>query len=147
MTLLRLAVILVIMAFAGPLVWNYRPFPESDFIISMTAFSIGVLTFFGTMELSRPSQDGGPFKEGNMRTAIASSLVTTYLFVVCFTAFVKSAPEAGAVTKEFIQSFSQVVSFTIAFYFGASAIGQIYARPRGNDQDTKREEKIEGRPS
>ncbi len=142
MTLLRLAIILVIMAFAGPVVWNYRPFPESDFIISMTAFSIGVLTFFGTMELSRPPQDDRPFKEGSMRTAIASSLITTYLFIVSFTAFVKSAPEAGAVTKEFMQSFSQVITFTIAFYFGASAIGQM-ARSTGSDQDTKRGEKTE----
>ena len=30
------------------------------------------------------------------------------------------------VTKEFVQSFSQVIGITIAFYFGASAAAQIF---------------------
>ena len=140
MTLLKLASILILVAIAGPLFWSFRLIPESDFVVSVTAFSIGVVTFFGITELNRSTEDSRVFREENLRTAIAGSLVVTYLFIVCFSSFVKSAEEAGVVTKEFIQSFSQVISVTIAFYFGATAATQIFGRRKGNEQDTKSNE-------
>jgi len=141
MTLLKLATILIVTAFAGPLFWAYRPVPESDFIVSMTAFSIGVVTFFGILELNHPTQEGSVFGEHNLRTALACSLVLTYLFIVCFSAFVKSATEAGVVTKEFVQSYSQVISVTIAFYFGASAATQIFGNQKRVNEQTGGEER------
>ena len=53
------------------------------------------MTFFGIAEMNRAAEDGRLFRDENLRTAIASSLVLTYLFIVCFTAFVKSSSEAG----------------------------------------------------
>ncbi len=141
MTLLKLASLLIVIAFTGPLLWSFRLFPESDFIVSMTAFSIGVLTFFGIMELNRSAEDSRMFREENLRTAIAASLVITYLFIVCFTSFVKTADAAGVVTREFIQSFAQVISVTIAFYFGATAATQIFGRRSDNEQNSKSGEK------
>jgi len=111
MTLFKLASILIIVAIAGSLFWSFRLVPESDFVVSVTAFSIGVVTFFGITELNRSAEDSRVFREENLRTAIAGSLVVTYLFIVCFTSFVRSAETAGLVTKEFIQSFSQVISY------------------------------------
>jgi hypothetical protein len=143
MTLLRLATMLIIISFSGPVVWafvaNLRLF-DADFIVSATAFTIGVVTFFGVTELNRSSEDRRVFREENLRTAIASSLVLSYLFIVCFTAFVRSSPEVGGVTKEFVQSFSQVISVTVAFYFGASAATQIFGKRKENEQDTRRDE-------
>jgi hypothetical protein len=81
MTLLRLATMLMIISFSGPLVWafvaNLRLF-DADFIVSATAFTVGVVTFFGVTELNRSSEDRRVFREENLRTAIASSLVLSY---------------------------------------------------------------------
>lgn len=140
MTLLKLASTLIIIAIAGPLFWSFHLVPESDFVVSVTAFSIGVVTFFGITDLNRSPEDGRVFREENLRTAIAGSLVVTYLFLVCFNTFVRSAEQAGVVTKEFIQSFSQVISVTIAFYFGATAATQIFGKRGGKEQDTRTDE-------
>jgi len=140
MTLLKLATILIVLAVVGPLLWSFRLVPESDFVVSVTAFSIGVVTFFGITDLNRSAEDSRLFREENLRTAIAGSLVVTYLFIVCFTSFVRSADVAGIVTREFIQSFSQVISVTIPFYFGATAATQIFGKRKGNEQDTKGDE-------
>ena len=61
------------------------------FVVSVTAFSIGVMTFFGVTALNPSTEDSRAFRDENLRTAIAASLVFTYLFIVCFTAFVRSA--------------------------------------------------------
>jgi hypothetical protein len=139
MTIFKLAS-LIIISIAGPLFWSFHLVLENDFVVSATAFSIGVVTFFGIMELNRSAGDSRVFREDNLRTAIAGSLVVTYLFIVCFTSFVRTAEAAGVVTKEFIQSFSQVISVTIAFYFGATAATQIFGKRNGNEQDTKSNE-------
>ena len=144
MTLVKLATILIIISIAGPVTWQVvrmaHTFLEEDFIIGATAFAIGVVTFFGVTELNRSSGDGRLFREENLRTAIASSLVLSYLFIVCFTAFTRSSAEAGAVTKEFMQSFAQVISVTIAFYFGVTAATQIFGKHKENEQGTKRDD-------
>ena len=139
MTLLKFAIILILVAIAGPLLWSFRLVPESDFVVSATAFSIGIITFFGITDINRSASDDRLFREENWNSH-AGSLVITYLFIVCFTAFVKSADTAGVVTKEFIQSFSQVISVTIAFYFGATAATQIFGKRKGNEHDTKSDE-------
>src|SRR4030095_11979171 len=95
MTVLKLAIMLIIIVIVGPLFWSFRLVPESDFVVSATAFSIGVVTFFGVTALNRSTEDRRWFREQNLITAIASSLVFTYLFIVCFTAFVRSAETAG----------------------------------------------------
>jgi hypothetical protein len=130
MTLLKLAGILIVIAVVGPLVWTYRLFPESDFVVSVTAFAIGVVTFLGVMDLNRSTRADTNFRDENVRASLACSLVLTYLFIVCFTAFVRTAPESetGKVTLDFMHSFSQIIGVTIAFYFGASAIAQVFAR-------------------
>ena len=140
MTLSKLASILIVIAIAGPLFWAFRLVPESDFIVSVTAFSIGVVTFFGITDLNRSAADSRMLREENLRTAIAGALVITYLFIVCFASFVRSAETAGMVTKGFIQSFSQVISVTIAFYFGATAATQIFGKRNGDEKETRSEE-------
>jgi hypothetical protein len=143
LTLLKLAAILILIAVFGPLFWSFRLVPESDFIVSVTAFSIGVVTFFGIAHLNRSAADRRIFREDSLRTAIACSLVITYLFIVCFSAFVRSAETAGMITKEFVQSFSQVIGITIAFYFGASAATQIFGKRGDNGQAARSVEQKE----
>ena len=141
MTLLKLAGALIAIAVVGPLLWSLDPFPDSDFIVSVTAFSIGIVAFLGIADLNRSAGDRRVFRDENLRTALAGSLVVTYLFIVCFSSFVMSAEIAGVVTKEFIQSFSQVISVTIAFYFGATAATQIFGRRKDGEADTRSEKR------
>jgi hypothetical protein len=128
MSLFRLAGTLIVIAIVGPLAWNFIRIEDRDLFVSITAFSIGVLTFFGVSELNRSTERGKVLSEETLRTAIASSLLTTYLFIVCFTSFVRTADTAGTVTQAFVQSFSQVISVTIAFYFGATTATQIFGK-------------------
>lgn len=127
---LRLAGILIVIAIAGPLVWSVFLKQNHDFVISITAFAIGVVTFFGITDMNRSGQDQNILKGENLRTAIACSLIISYLFIVCFTAFVKTAEVTGGVTQYFVNSFSNVIGITIAFYFGASAAAQIFTKDK-----------------
>jgi len=140
MSLFKLASTLILIGIAGPLFWNFRLLSEIDFVLGVTAFSIGVVTFCGITDLNRPTKDSRVLSEENLRIAIASSLIVTYLFIVCFSSFVRSPETVGAVSKEFIQSFSQVISVTIAFYFGSTAATQIFGKRKGNEQGSKSEE-------
>src|SRR3954469_3504402 len=98
---------LILIAIAGPLIWSR--YIREDFVISVTAFAIGIVSFFGIANM-RPSASGPVVLRGEtLRTAIACSLITSYLFIVCFTTFVKTSQSVGGVTEEFVKSFSNIV--------------------------------------
>jgi hypothetical protein len=111
----RLAIVLILIAIIGPVIWSVLP--GHDFVVSVTAFAIGVVTFFGIAEISRPASAQNVLKGDHLRTAIACSLITNYLFIVYFTTFVSTSQVTGGVTQEFVTSFSNVIGVTIAFYF------------------------------
>jgi hypothetical protein len=137
--LIGLAGLLILIAILGSAVWSFFPGRERwdvDFVVGVTAFSIGVVTFFGVTALNRSAQEQQVLNDERLRTAIACSLVMSYLFMVGFTTFVRNAPIVGPVTKEFIQSFSSVIGITIAFYFGASAAVQIFGKGKGDQPES-----------
>ena len=124
----------------GSAVWSFFPGKERwnvDFVVGVTAFSVGVVTFFGVTALNRSAQEQQVLNDERLRTAIACSLVMSYLFMVGFTTFVGNALTVGPVTKEFIQSFSSIIGITIAFYFGASAAIQIFGKGKGDQPESK----------
>lgn len=132
----RLGIILIFIAIVGPALWSVFPYRQNwdiDWVVSATAFAIGIVTFFGVTTLNYTGEDQPAFDDARLRTAIACSLVLTYLFMVCFTTFVRNAPTVGRVTEAFVQSFSNVVSVTIAFYFGASAATQVFGREKSKE--------------
>lgn len=148
--LMGLAGILILIAILGSAVWSFFPRteddpntpgiekgPNIDFVVGVTAFSIGVVTFFGVAGLNRSVKDQQVLKGERLRTSIACSLVLSYLFMVSFTTFVANAPIVGAVTAKFIESFSSVMGITIAFYFGASAATQIFGKETGDQPESK----------
>lgn len=139
--LIVLTILLILVAVTGSLVWSVMLHENHDFVVSVTAFSVGVITFFGVIALNRGTRGQQILKAENLRTAIACSLVISYLFIVCFTTFVRTADTTGEVSQEFVKSFSNVIGITIAFYFGASAATQIFDRNRqaGVESVTKNE--------
>jgi hypothetical protein len=138
--LVGLASLLIFIAILGSALWSFfarwRDW-NADFVVGVTAFSIAVVTFFGVTALNRAAQEQQGINDERLRTAIACSLVISYLYMVTFTTFVGNAPAIGPVTKEFIQSFSSVVGITIAFYFGASAATQIFGQGKGDQTQSK----------
>src|SRR4030095_12818017 len=114
---------------------------DLDFVVGITAFSIGVVTFFGVAGLNRSVKNQQVLRGERLRTSIACSLVLSYLFMVSFTTFVGNALEAGEVTKTFVESFSSVIGITIAFYFGTSAATQIFGKEKDEQPESKSDDK------
>ena len=152
----QIALTLIFIALVGSATWAIvqpllvvypQPVPQAtqpfkavdlDFLVGMTAFSIAVVTFFGVLRLNRSAPDQALIMDAErLRTALACSLVITYLYIVCFTTFVRSATETGGVTQSFIQSFSNVIGIAVAFYFGASAATQIFAGKNGQTESKR----------
>ena len=130
--LIQFAGILIFIAVLGSALWSFFPRDalkaNVDFIIGVTAFTIGVTTFFGITGLNRLTHDQAVFNDERLRTAIACALLMSYLYMVTFTTFVANSSQVGDVTKTFVESFSGVMGITIAFYFGASAATQIFGK-------------------
>jgi hypothetical protein len=153
--LMRLAGILILIAIAGSALWSFFPRteddpktpriiekgPNIDFVVGITAFSIGVVTFFGVAGLNRSVKNQQVLKGERLRTSIACSLVLSYLFMVSFTTFVGNSPIAGEVTQKFVESFSSVIGITIAFYFGTSAATQIFGKETDKQPESKSDDK------
>lgn len=138
--LVMLTSILILIAIIGSVAWSVFLHENYDFVVSVTAFSVGVITFFGVIGVNRSARGQQALGGENLRTAIACSLVISYLFIVCFTTFVANPKTAGAVTQEFVKSFSNIIGITIAFYFGASAAAQI-AEKKWRDESESGTEK------
>ena len=143
-SLVRLAGLLILIAFVGSALWSFYPamFPDlkrwnRDFLVTVTAFSVGIVTFFGITEPNRPAKGQQVFKGERLRSAIACTPVISYLFMVSFTTFVGNSSDVGPVTKGFVESFSSVISVTIAFYFGASAATQIFGKEKEDRPDSR----------
>lgn len=137
---LKLASALILIGLAGPWVWSTLLAEDHDFVISLTAFAIGVVTFFGITAMNHSRGEQSVLKGESLRTAIACSLIMSYLFIVCFTTFVQTAEVTGGVTQEFVKSFSNVIGITVAFYFGASAAAQIFQKGRPDKHEAGNKE-------
>jgi hypothetical protein len=86
-----------------------------------TFASIGVVTFIGMLSTANYASKTLDYKGGEMRTALASSIVIMYLVLVSFFSFSTkdiSSPMAASV----LQHFTYVVEIVIVFYFGSKAV-------------------------
>jgi hypothetical protein len=134
--LIALALITVAVAAIGILVWSFVFKGDYDVILGLTLFTIAATTFYGAMVLNQLSKSKRSLEETDLRTAIASSLVVSYLFILCISAFTKGPTEVGKLTDTFVTSFTGLVGTTIAFYFGAQAATQIFGKKDSGSDDT-----------
>jgi O-antigen ligase len=142
--LTALAVLLILVAILGSSIWSFYPRyvngPNIDYVIGITAFSIGVITFFGVAGLNSSGKEHVVLKGERLRTSIACALVLSYLYMVTFSTYVANAPKVGTVTEKLLESFSSVIGITLAFYFGASAATQIFAKETREVSETHKSE-------
>ena len=76
--LLRLAILILVLAAAGTLIWDFVFQGDHDTILGLTAFAIGIVTLFGFMRMNdSPSQAWSLTKEG-LRTALATSISSRF---------------------------------------------------------------------
>ena len=84
--------------------------------LSFAVPAIGIVTFFGTLQLAKPLPD-----DEGIRRAVAIAVVTVYLVLVGAVAFLAVSETIPPITESLIGSFTATVAVVIAFYFGATA--------------------------
>lgn len=135
---LILALTIVGIAAAGTLTWNFifeaRGEEGHDVILGLTVFAVGIVTFFGFLMIGYSRGAGWQLTNGGLRTAIAATIVVTYLFLVSFEIYLVPPEQVSPITQAFIQSFTGIVGITIAFYFGASTALQIFGKDENKEK-------------
>jgi hypothetical protein len=137
--LVALTITLVTLALIGGGLWSFVFHGSHDTILSMTSFAIGTTAFFGIIAASQSSDSKGFFSKDHLRTAITGAVLITYLFILCFSVFIKTPSEMSQLTTSLINSLTSLVTVTIAFYFGASAAVQILGKSETNKENSKTE--------
>jgi hypothetical protein len=126
--LLQLAGSIVVVGLLGALVWEFMlqdecvPGREHNAVLGITIFIQAMIAFFGILNLEEPhSATVTPIKKGQMRSAIAGAVIVAYISLVTFHAVVEFGTGNPTNSDPFVNSFTQVVSVTIIFYFASEA--------------------------
>ncbi len=126
--ILRLGLMVVAVALVGVLVWDFGFNGDHDTILGATGFVVAAATFYGMMSLGDAIGGRWSLNKSGMRTAIAATVIVTYLYMVTVNTFVVPPKEMAAITKALIDSFTSVVTVTVTFYFGAETVLQVLER-------------------
>ena len=137
LTILTLMVIGV--ALTGSLIWSFILHARHDTVLAVTAFSVSVVTFFGVISLNRPRERKWLVGKENLRSAIASCVVITYVFILTFTTFAGSPNEMSALTQSYTQMLSNITGVTLAFYFTSSAAVEIFGKKGSSEEEDDEE--------
>jgi hypothetical protein len=132
--LLLLAVSIAVVGLLGALVWDFILQIEEDkaagqfkgtehnAVLAITVFIQAMIAFFGILNLEEPHRTKvSPVTKGGMRSAITGALVVTYLFLVIFHCVVEFTGGTSSTTGSFVNNFTWIVGFTVAFYFASEA--------------------------
>lgn len=136
--LIILALIVIAVALTGSLIWSFVLSSKHDTVLALTAFSVSVVTFFGVITINRPREGKWSVGKENLRSAIASCVVITYVFLLTFTTFVGSPDEMSELTESYTQMLSNITGVTLAFYFTASAAVEIFGK-KGSEEEEEDE--------
>lgn len=105
--------------------------------------SIGVVTFVGMLILANYADQVFEFGGGEIRTAIASSVVVVYLVLLSFLTFYSGAIPERALATTIVQNFTTVVEIVVIFYFGSKAVTKVYElkHPKLNSSKQKKKKR------
>lgn len=90
--------------------------------ITCALASVGAITFLGILMLVNSLSDSENVDKGEMRKAIAGSLVVLYLALLSLLSFRKSCSANTEVAKTIIQHFTTLVEIVVIFYFGSRVV-------------------------
>lgn len=114
--------IVVIGGFVGCRYWGNIVF------LAASTVTTSIITFFGFLILGVGIGQNGSLNERNLRFAITSSVVITYLVVVGMGIFFVTNNKIPEIASTLLTSFTSIVGVIVAFYFGASAYTEILTK-------------------
>ena len=94
---------------------------NTDFLMWSIA-GIGAITFFGTLMLANFLSKSHELNKGEMRKAIAASVIVVYFSLIAFLTCEDCKVVDPELSKTIIGHFTYIVGIVIAFYFGVRAI-------------------------
>jgi len=100
--------------------------------------SVGVITFVGMLILANYASQTFGFEGGEMRTAIASSIVVVYFVLISFLTFSRGTLPEQPLATTVIQHFTYVVEIVIIFYFGSKAVTEALNKLRTSQRPKRR---------
>jgi hypothetical protein len=121
-TLFWMASLILIVVIGG--IVGCRYWGDISFLAGST-LATSIITFFGFLMLGAGVNKNDPLNDRNLRFAIASSVVITYLVVVGMCTFFVKMDKMPQITSVLLTSFTSMVGIVVAFYFGASAYSEI----------------------
>ena len=137
--LIILALVLIAVAITGGLTWSIVLGTHHDIVLALTAFAVSVVTFFGVIIINRPRTGKWMVGKESLRSAIASTVVIIYVFLLTFTTFLGSPDEMSELTASYTQMLSNITGVTLAIYFTASAAVEIFGK-KGSQEDEGQDE-------
>lgn len=87
---------------------------------SLAIAGVGIITFFGTLSLADYATMKLGYEKGEMRTALAASIIVTYLVIMAHVTF--SRVPDPELAKSITESLRTVVSVVVGFYFGVKGV-------------------------
>lgn len=122
----------IIIALGGMSIWKIY---GKGSIIAMTAILLAFTTYFGFVVINQSLDTGWAANIGSMRTAIASSILAIYFFILPVSIFMRPE-DLSSFGQSMVNNFTTTVGIIIPFYFGASAYAQVHApKSKGNHSD------------
>jgi hypothetical protein len=121
--------IAVIGGFVGCRYWGNISF------LAGSTVATSIISFFGFLIVGMESDQSKRLNERNLRFAIASSVVITYLVVVGMGIFFVNAGKMPEIANSLLTSFTSIVGIVVAFFFGASAYTEMRIKKVEKEQD------------
>jgi multisubunit Na+/H+ antiporter MnhC subunit len=103
-----------------------------------SAISSGIITLFGFLWIGYDPEKKPAIDTSTMRTALTSSIVMVYLYIVCLTTFFRGwSDKLDPLPQAMVSNFTIIVGVVIAFYFTSSAYVQTRNKPPATTTDKK----------
>ena len=94
-----------------------------------TVGSVGAVTFFGTLLLVKSVTGSSNFKKGEMRKALAASLIVVYFVLVSLVMCESCTLPNSDILDTLVGHYTYLIGIVIAFYFGNRAV-EVWAKNR-----------------
>lgn len=123
----------VVSAVGVMLEWKW----DNNAPLSAAIPAVASISFIGLLILTQTDEQHWQITESSLRSAIAASVVITYLVLVGIVAFFVAGPnQLPGIAQTMIANFTTIVGVVIASYFGASAYVQRRSSGQGKDKDS-----------
>jgi hypothetical protein len=87
---------------------------------------VGLITFFGTLLISNLFSNEGNLRKGEVRHAIAASILSVFYYILAILVFTDADPQLSNETvKDVLDNFITMVAVVITFYFGTRTVEEV----------------------